>query len=103
MPAAPLIPLPTRCTGLVCTGEGRGQGEGQVQLKMTGRDTTQRGVAATEWSAAVSAGPAAAAANPPARWIESHGLVCSNALRLVLRTQPRSENCRGPRRFGEIL
>ena len=38
----------------------------------------------------------AAAANLPGRWIESLGLGCSNALRLVLRTQPRSEKSSRP-------
>ena len=45
----------------------------------------------------------AAAANLPGRWIDSHGLRRSNVLRLVLRTQPRSENRRGLRRFRETL
>jgi len=45
----------------------------------------------------LSAGPAAAAAHLPGR------LGHSNALRLVLRTQPRSENRHGPRRIRQIL
>ena len=76
-----------------------------IALSITSRNPVsfRRPGSRNRWSAAVSEGPAAAVGAPPGFGPAPERPEGSDMLRLVLRTQPRSENRRRLQRFSQIL